>query len=113
MELTSEQRNKALWWTGTLTEASVILGMPWRRAWAYVSGSPITIRPILKSAEAKKVKARLPKGARGLIRKGGYCFLELLKLKLADILLSAGLSGKTVQGLLDGGITESVGSLRD
>ncbi len=108
MEVSEQQWHRAHGWTGTLTEAAVILGMPWRRCWAYVSGHPVSIKPFLKS---KKAKAEMPKGARKAIRKGGYSIIDLQKLKLADLLLSAGLSGKSVQELIDGKLFEAVGNL--
>lgn len=103
--LSSEQVDKALYWTGPLTEACVILDMPFRRAWNYVSGRPISIRPVLTSADAK---ARLPRGVRSKIGKNKYSHIELVKLRLGDTLLSAGLPGKVVQPLLDGALSQAL-----
>jgi hypothetical protein len=107
MELTDQQFDRALAWTGPLTECAVITGMPWRRAWAYVSGHPVTIRPFLKSDKASdpsSLSAAARKELRKIIKKGGYSVVDLLKLRMSDMLLSAGFSGKEVQALIDGKI---------
>jgi len=112
MELTSEQFDKAAGWHGALTEAAVILDLPFRRCWAYVSGKPVSIRPFLRSERAK---AEMPpvvrKTLRKAIRQGHYTCLELVKIRLADLLLSAGLLGRHVQPLLDGKLFEALRSV--
>jgi hypothetical protein len=97
--LTSNQINRALLWTGSLTEACEILDMPFSRAWSYVSGKPISIRPVLTGPKAKLL-GRL----RSKIDKNGYSFMELLNFRVAETLLSARLPGETVQLLIDGGL---------
>src|SRR5947209_12567180 len=53
----------------------------------------------------------MPTGARKAIRPGGYSIIDLMKLRMADLLLSAGLRGKDVQRLIDGKILDSVRAL--
>jgi hypothetical protein len=98
-KLTSSQMNKALLWTGSLTEACAILDMPFRRAWNYVSGKPISIRPVLTGP-----RSIILGRSRSRIGKNSYTFVALLNLRLAETLLSAGLPGKTVQLLVDKGL---------
>jgi hypothetical protein len=98
-KLTSGQINRALLWTGSLTEACEILDMPFRRAWNYVSGKPISIRAPLTGPRAKLLGR-----SRSKIDKNGYTFAELLNFRFAETLLSASLPGETIQLLIDGGL---------
>jgi hypothetical protein len=98
-KLKANQINRALLWTGSLTEACEILDMPFSRAWNYVSGKPISIRPVLSEP-----KAKLLGRPRSKIDKNGYRFAELLNFRFAETLLSTGLPGGTVQALIDGGL---------
>jgi hypothetical protein len=102
-KLTANQINKALLWTGSLTEACEILDMPFRRAWNYVSGKPISIRPVLTGP-----KAKLLGRSRSKIDKNGYRFEELLNFRFGEALLSARLPGETVQALIDGGLASGL-----
>jgi hypothetical protein len=77
--------------------------MPFRRAWNYVSGKPISVRPALTGPGAK-----LLGHSRSRIGKNGYSFAELLNFRFAETLLSARLSGKTVQSLIDGGLASEL-----
>jgi hypothetical protein len=97
-KLTTTQISRALLWTGSLTQACAILEMPFRRAWNYVSGKPVSIRPVLRGPKAETLGR-----TRSRIEKNGYTFAELLNLRLAETLLSAGISGETVQELIDSG----------
>jgi hypothetical protein len=102
-KLTSNQINRALLWTGSLTEACEILDMPFHRAWNYVSGKPISIRPVLAGPRAKMLGR-----SRSKIDKNRYSFAELLNLRFAETLLSASLPGETVQLLIDGGLASEL-----
>ena len=102
-KLTSNQIKRALLWTGSLTEACEILDMPFHRAWNYVSGKPISIRPVLTGP-----RANLLGRSRSKIDKNRYSFAELLNLRFAETLLSAGLPGETVQLLIDGGLASEL-----
>src|ERR1700742_441116 len=102
-KLTAKQINRALLWTGSLTEACEILDMPFRRAWNYVSGKPISIRPAIRGP-----RAELLGRSRSKIDRNGYGFAELLKFRFAETLLSARLRGESVQLLIDGGLTSEL-----
>jgi hypothetical protein len=96
-KLTSNQIKRALLWTGSLTDACEILDMPFHRAWNYVSGKPISVRPVLTGPRAKLLGR-----SRSKIHKNGYSFAELLKFRFAETLLSARVPGETVELLIDG-----------
>ena len=49
----------------------------------------------------------MPPAIRKQIKKGSYSFLDLVKLRLADILLSCGIPGKQVQPLIDGDLLKA------
>lgn len=106
-KLTASQIKRALCWTGSLTEACEILDMPFSRAWSYVSGKPITIRPMLTGPEAILLER-----SRSKIGKNHYSFTELLNLRFAETLLSAGLPGEDVQRLIDGGVASKLSKIR-
>jgi hypothetical protein len=102
-KLTSNQIKRALLWTGSLTDACEILDMPFHRAWNYVSGKPISVRPVITGPRAKLLGC-----SRSKIHKNSYSFAELLKFRFAETLLSARVPRETVQLLIDGELTSEL-----
>ncbi len=102
-KLTPNQIKRALLWTGSLTDACEILDIPFHRAWNYVSGKPISVRPIVTGPRAKLLGC-----SRSKIHKNGYSFTELLKFRFAETLLSARVPRETVQLLIDGELTSEL-----